>query len=186
MQAYRNVGGTVRAIKVDVDPGGAPILPPDTTVDPRPEPMAGHYVTVVGKAWVQIPIPISSPSVESLKSDALTRFSKWRDWYINRPVEHEGRMFDADELSRSRVTQALTVHSSIGFLPPAWLDVNKAPFPLADIDTLKGIATAILTSFNNGFFEAEAKRAQILATSTAEELAGIEIPEPPMLGDLPL
>lgn len=177
MQAYRNVGGVVRQITVDTDPGGNPILPPDTTVDSRPEALEGHYVTVVGKSWVQIPIPVVTVSLENLKAAALVRFAKWREQHINRPVEHAGRMFDADELSRSRVTQALTVHASIGFLPPAWLDVNKAPFPLADIDTLKGIATAILTSFNNGFFEAEVKRSQIAAATTEAELAAVDIPE---------
>jgi len=186
MQAYRNVGGTVRVIQVDVDPTGAPILPPDTTVDPRPEPMAGHYVTVVGKAWVQIPIPVSTPSVESLKSDALARFDKWRTWYINRPVEFNGTTFDGDELSRSRVTQALTMYSMIGFLPPAWLSVEKQPYPLTTVDDLKAVAGAILAQFNASFFEADAKRNQIQAAATAEELAAIEIPEPPMFGGLPL
>jgi hypothetical protein len=52
MKAYRNIAGVVHEIQVDIGLDGQPILPPDTTVDPRPEPQPGHYVTVVGNAWV--------------------------------------------------------------------------------------------------------------------------------------
>lgn len=177
MQAFRNVGGEVKTIQVDVDIDGNPILPPDTTVDPRPEPLEGHYVTVVDRAWVQIPIPVQVVTLDALRNDKLTRFDKWREKHINRPVDMNGVMFDADELSRSRVTQALTVYASIGFLPAAWMDMNKQPFPLTSVDDLKAVATAILAQFNASFFEAEVKRAAIVAATTEAELAAVDIPE---------
>lgn len=180
MKAFRNIGGSVVEIEVDVDPNGQPILPPDTTVDPRPEPQEGHYVTVVGNEWVQIPIPQEFLTFETKVRNALNKLKTYRGWYLNQPVQHMGKLFDADETARIRLTQALVVHSTIGYLPTAWIARDNTPFQISTIDDLKALATTVQTAFSTRFFEMEGIRQQILAAENEAQLEAIEIPTIPM------
>lgn len=176
MKAFRNLGGNVIEIEVDLDIKGNPILPPDTTVDPRPEPQEGHYVTVVDNAWVQIPIPVQEVSFETLKQEAVTRLNNYRDWYLDQPVEVNGVVFDADAQARNRLVQALVIHNETQYLPPAWIARDNTPFVLTSVADLKAIIVAVQTAFSTRFFEMTDIRNQILATTTKEELALIQIP----------
>lgn len=185
MQAFRNVAGNVVEIEVDIDLEGNPILPPDTTTDARPEALEGHYVTVVGKEWVQIPIPQPFTSFESKKFDAQKRVQAYRNWYLEQPVTHETVLFDGDETARARLTQALTVNSANGYLPPAWITYDNNAFPLADVAALIALVNTVQVAFSNRFFEMSTLRSQIAAATTEEELAAIEIPVIPQNG-LPL
>lgn len=179
MKAFRNMGGVVVEIDVDVDPNGQPLLPPDTTVDPRPEPQPGHYVTVVGHEWVQIPIPEQWTEFSELKSQALERLSKYKNWYLDQPVEVNGRMFDADGQARIRLTQTLVIYNATNYLPPAWIDYNNQPYAISKIADLMQIITAVQTAFSTRFYEMDQIRQQILSAQDEEALQAVEIPALP-------
>ena len=179
MKAYRNIGGSVIEVEVDIGLDGQPLLPPDTTVDPKPDPQPGHYVTVVGNSWVQIPIPEQVLDFSYEKQLALERLKKYKDWYLEQPVEHAGHSFDADSLARDRLTQALVIHSATGYLPPAWIDANNQPFTITTIQDLHGIISAVQTAFSSRFFEMENIRQQILNAQDKQALDLIEIPSIP-------
>lgn len=177
MKAYRNVGGVVTEVEVDVDPNGQPILPPDTTVEERPSPLAGHYVTVVGKNWEQIPVPVEFKTFETKKQEALAKLKAWSVWYFEQPIEHEGVKFDADGKARERLTQAVTgLLTGTGF-PPVWVAYDDSLFPLPDADALKALAVAVIqTAFSTRFFEYNTLRSQMTAAEDEDALNAIEIP----------
>ena len=179
MKAFRNIGGNVVEVEIDVDLNGNPILPPDTTVDPRPEPQPGHYVTVVGNSWVQIPIPQEVISFEYKKQKRLEALSTYKNWYLDQPVTYNNIKFDADEKARIRLTQALVVYNETGYLPQAWVTADNTLFPLNSIDDLKGIINAVQTAFSTRFFEMEAIRQQIINADDDASLDAINIPTIP-------
>ena len=178
MKAFRNIGGQVVEVVIDLDLDGNPIYPPDTTTDPRPEALPDHYVTVVGRNWVQIPVTVQVKSLELLKSEALAKFAKYREWYLEQPVEYSGIKFDGDQMARVRLSQAVTVAEAGGQVPPAWVTYDNSAFPLADLAALKSLTVAVITAFGTRFFEANAIREQILQATDEAALAAIEIPMP--------
>lgn len=179
MKAFRNVAGTIVEIDVDIDLNGQPILPPDTTVDEKPAAQDGHYVTVVGNAWVQIPITQEFVSFEYRKQQHLNALKRYKAWYLEQPVEHNGITYDADEQARIRLTQALIVYNAISYLPPFWIDANNNQQPLTSIDDLKAIITTVQTAFTNRFYEINTIRQAILNASDEAALALIDIPTIP-------
>jgi hypothetical protein len=179
MKAFRNVGGNVVEVEIDTDLNGHPILPPDTTTDPRPEAQEGHYVTVVGDKWVQIAIPVPFVTFETKKQDAHKKLKAYRAWYLEQPIIHEGVKFDADEQARARLTQALTINGANGYLPPAWIAFDNTPFPLAAVADLVNLVNAVQVAFSNRFFETAAIRDQIINATTEEQLAAITVPVVP-------
>lgn len=179
MKAYRNFGGDVREVQVDVDPSGKPILPPDTTVDPRPEPLAGHYVTVVGNAWVQIEIPVVVVSFETKKQAKLKQIADYTGWATEQPVDLNGTLFDGDEVARIRLTQALVMNTELGVLPPAWIAHDKSHHPLATVDDLRAISAAVHAAFQSRFFACDALRQAALAATNEAELDAVVVPTKP-------
>lgn len=176
MKAFRNVAGTVIEIDVDVDPSGHPILPPDTTTAEKPAAQPGHYVTVVGNSWTQIPIPQEVIAFEYRKQQALELLGRYKSWFFEQPTEHNGVMFDADEQARARLIQALVVHSANGYLPPVWITADNTPYTLASVDDLKDIVTTVQNAFATRFYEMDVIRQQILAAADEQALAAVAIP----------
>lgn len=179
MKAFRNIAGTVVEVDVDVDLQGQPILPPDTTVAEKPAANAGHYVTVVGNAWVQIPIPQEVVAFEYKKQQALESLGVYKAWYFEQPTDHMGITFDANDQARNRLTQALVIESTSGYLPPAWIAADNSQFPLAVKADLVGIVSAVQTAFSTRFFEMDVIRQQILVAGDEAALAAIVIPSVP-------
>ena len=179
MKAFRNMAGNVVEIDIDLDLNGDPILPPDTTTDPRPEAQPGHYVTVVDRSWVQIPIPVQVKSLELLKSEALKKVAAYREWLLEQPVEHSGVLFDGDQVARVRLSQAVIVAEAGGQVPPAWITYDNSTFPLADLAALKALTVTVITAFGNRFFEANAVREAVMQANDEAALAAVEIPTRP-------
>ena len=179
MKAFRNLAGNVVEIDIDLDLNGNPILPPDTTLDPRPEAQPGHYVTVVDRSWVQIPIPVQVKSLELLKAEALKKVADYREWLLEQPVEHAGILFDGDQIARVRLSQAVTVADAGGQVPPVWVTYDNSAFPLADLAALKALTVDIITAFGTRFFEANSIREAIMLAGDEASLAAIEIPGVP-------
>ena len=177
MKAFRNIGGEVREIQVDIGLDGQPILPPDTTVDDRPEPLPGHYVTVVDNSWVQIETPVYVKSFETLKAETLEKVVKYRSWLLDQPVDVDGALFDGDKEARDRLTDALVIHNELGVLPPSWVTYDNETHTLTTIDDLKAIASAVATAFSTRFYECNDLRASVNAAADEAQLQAIVIPE---------
>jgi len=103
----------------------------------------------------------------------------YKAWYFEQPTTHMGVTFDADEQARNRLTQALVIESTSGYLPPAWIAADNSQFPLAAKADLVGIVTAVQTAFSTRFFEMDVVRQQILAADNDAVLAAIVIPSVP-------
>lgn len=176
MKAFRNIAGNVVEIDVDLDLNGDPILPPDTTTDERPEAQPGHYVTVVDRNWVQIPIPQQVKSLELLKTEALQKVSAYREWLLEQPVTHDGVLFDGDQVARVRLSQAVIVADAGGQVPPAWVTYDNSTYPLTDLASLKALTVSVITAFGNRFFEANAVREAVMQANDEAALAAVEIP----------
>lgn len=175
MKAFRLYNGMINEIDVDVDAvTGLPILPPDTTVDPRPEEVGGKYITIQGNQWVYI--DIVEPTLFQLKQNKLVDFETFRQAYMDKPVTVAGVQFDADGTARERLTQALVMNSAFGYLPPVWITHDNGAYPIADLDALKAIAQAAQTAFATRFYEIVAIRDAINNAATKEELEAVVIP----------
>ena len=185
MKAYRAIPGGYKEIDVDVDHVTLqPILPPDTTTDPKPETVTeGHYLTVVGTEWVEIEIPVPVFSFEYLKQKKLEKVSEYRDWLFSQPVEHAGVLFDADDTARTRLTQALVMtNPPISYVPPVWVTYDNGSFPINDLSDLVGIVAAVTSAFSQRFYDAGALRGQVMAAEDQAALDTIEIPAIPEQG----
>ena len=111
MKAFRLYNGVINEIDVDVDAvTQEPILPPETTVDPRPDEVPGKYVTIQGNQWVYI--DIIEPSLFQLKQNKLAEFETFRQAYMDKPVQVNGVLFDADSTARERLTQSLVMNTA--------------------------------------------------------------------------
>lgn len=180
MKAFRNVAGQVVEIEVDVDLAGNPILPPNTTTDRAPSVPEGFYATVVDDRWVVIAKPVQTVTFEMKKQSKLDQLSTYRNWALDQPVEHDSRIFDADELARARVTQSLVSFQALGELPAGWVDVNNELYPVPTVEVLNALALAIATAFQQRFFETATLRASIMEATTEAELDLVECPTIPM------
>lgn len=176
MKAWRNTGNGCVEIDVDMDTAGRPILPPNTTVHSKPVPLDGHYVTVVGDKWVQIPIAVQEETLDVLKTKQLGLLSSYRKWYTEQPIEIEGVKFDADEQARNRLAQALIIYTNMGYLPPAWITFDNGTHVLASVEDLKSIVAAVQNAFTARFFECNTKRQAIMTADTKEAVNAVEIP----------
>lgn len=177
LDAWRNVAGNVVQVKVDVGIDGKPLLPPDTTTDPRPEPLEDHYVTVVGNEWVQIPVAKTIPTLESVRDDKLRELSAWKEWILEQPVEFESRLFDGGETARSRISQAIVMAIATEKVPPVWVDYNNQNFPIDTLSTLKALGVSLANEFLERFYQSSLLRETILSAQTMEALYNIEIPK---------
>lgn len=176
MKAYRNVAGDVREISVDVGLDGQPILPPDTTVDARPEAQPGHYVTVVGKAWVQIETPVLFETFETKQNRKVQDIGKYRNWLTEQPVEISGVKFDADEQARSRLTQAMVMQGTLAYLPPVWVTFDNGLHPIAGVEDLTAIVAGVQTAFAERFYECSALRQAAVDAADQGALDAVVIP----------
>ena len=139
-------------------------------------------MTVVGNVWMQIPIPQPYVSFETKKAEAEKKLQSYRDWYLEQPVTHESVLFDGDETTRARLTQALIVHSANGYLPPAWITYDNNVFPLPNVDALKALVNTVSVAFSNRFFEMSTLRGQIMAATDETQLDAVVIPVAPRDG----
>lgn len=171
MKAYRNLNGQIVEIDVDVDPNNQPLLPPDTTVDPRPDPLAGHYVTIVGNAWVQIEIPATVFEFSYNREKKLADLAVYKTWYLDQPLAINGVLYDADEQARTRLIQALTVYNAYGALPSAWVDSNNVPHPISAVADLNALIQPIAQAFQTRFFDMDTIRQNILAVADGDQAA---------------
>ena len=176
MKAWRNIGGVVTEIEVDIGLDGEAILPPDTTTSPRPEPVEGHYVTVVGRDWVHIPIAVEVVTFETKKERKLKEVSAWREWLIVQPVKIGNVLFDGDEQARDRLTQALVIHRELGSLPHAWFTFDNQPHPLSSVEDLKAIVAGVQLAFSTRFFQAAALRQSVYDAQDEAALEAIVVP----------
>lgn len=177
MKAYRKVNGEIREIRVDVSPSGTPLLPPNTTVDPRPEPLEGYYLDIVGDSWEQIPVRVHVPTLQEVKDKACDELALYKDWLLDSPVMFEGHDFDSDDTARIRLLGAVSAYQVSGKWPPAWVTYDNKLFPLTTPNLLNGLSMTVYNAFTSRFFFVTGIREQILACETIEEVDNVTIPE---------
>ena len=175
MKAFQLYNGLIREIDIDIALDGEPILPPNTTVAPRPDEIPNHYLTIQGNSWVQVEIP--ARTIEQARQDKLSSFNSYRKFYMDQPVVHNDVQFDGDATARERLTQAIVMHGSVGYLPPVWIKHDNTGYPVATISDLVGIAQAVQTAFATRYYEMIALRDSINAATTLEQLDAISIPQ---------
>lgn len=163
----------------DVDPNGNPLLPPNGTIDPKPEVPSGKYLAIVRNQWHLIDIPQVTYSFEYKKQMKLEALASYKEWYLNQPVTYDGRQFDNDETSKNRLIQTIKIYELTNQLPPAWIDYNNQAYPINAISQINGIVLTIASTFQTRFFEMATLRDQINAAQTEEELAAINVPRKP-------
>lgn len=177
MKAWRNYQGNVIEIDVDLDLNGNPILPPNTTVDARPEQQENHRLTVVGNQWVQIEVPVYVKTFEQKKQEALDAVSTYRNWYLEQPIVYDNVKFDADDQARTRLTQALVMSNApINYLSPIWITFDNGQYPIADQTALAGLVGAVQTAFSTRFYECNTIRQQVIAAADETALEAITLP----------
>jgi hypothetical protein len=176
MKAFRLYNGSIIEFEVDVDKNGNPLLPPNTTIDPKPAVMPGHYLTISGNTWKQVPIPVHVPSFEERRNKKLDDLKSIKEAYLNQPVEYNGRKFDADSFARDNLTQAIVVYRETNYLPPYWVDYDNQQYTISSVDDLKGILSAVQTAYSNRFYELDNVRQALLSATTEADLDAITIP----------
>lgn len=183
MKAFqRTPAGNIQEILIDLDRNGNPILPPDTTTDPRPQAKEGHRVTVVGNKWVQVPItPPREVTLEEYKDNKCKALSAYKDWLLEQPVYMGDVLYDADDVARSRLTQTVLLSEVGGTVPEVWLDANNMPQPVADVDTIKTLSFLVADIFQARFTALTQMRAVIQAAASKEEVDAVVIPQ---IGDV--
>ena len=179
MKAFqRTPDGSIKEILIDLDRNGNPILPSNTTIDPRPQANEGHYVTVVGDKWVQIPItPPREVTLEELKDDKCDVLAAYKDWLLEQPVYMDDVLYDADSVSRDRLTQAVLLSELGGPVVEVWVDANGIPRPIADHNHIKNLSFLVAGVFQQRFTALTGMRLAIIAATSVEELDAIVIPE---------
>lgn len=176
MKAFRKKNGVITEIQVDVGRNGEPLLPPNTTVEPKPLLLEGHFLDIVNGEWQQFPEHVHVETLEEAKDKACKQLAVYRDWVIDRPVEHEGKLFDADETARTRLTGAVTAHGIGEALPSVWVAKDNSLFPIKTIADLQALAAKVYSEFNSRFSYVTDLRLQILAAETLTELEALEMP----------
>ncbi len=176
MKAYRNVGGNVVEIQVDVSPSGEPLLPPNTTVNERPNPTPGHRLTVIGNQWVQVPVVADVVTFDTRKANKLQRLSEYKEWYLKQPFTYDGTSFDGDYVARERLTQAIVMNGATGYTPPVWVTADNTNYTIDTIDDIKQIAAGAMNAFSTRFYECGTMRANISAATNQAELDAVVIP----------
>lgn len=180
VRAWRYYQGRITEIFVDVDQNGNPILPPDSTTTPPPPPSPNHYLIIQGTDWVQVPIvQPNPPTIEDVRRRALSKWKAYRDWYVNQPVTFENKPYDADELSRSRLAQALVAYNEFNILPEGWVATDNSVRSFdknnpADVQAFKDLAQTVAENFKTRFLEMEAIRQQLLQATTIDDIETIE------------
>lgn len=181
MKGYKIVNEAIVEVQVDVDKMGRPILSPDITIDPIPEYTPGYYLTIVNSKWVKLPIVTQDFELQQLKNEKLVQLKEYKDWLINQPIEYNGYLFDADELTKNRLTQTLVIYILTKKHPPAWITYDNYPYPIRSIEDLMGIVQAVHEAFSERFFTLEQIRQRIIRCKTKEELEKVEIPKKEIL-----
>jgi len=182
MNAFRSINGNIVEVLIDVDPNGMSLLPPNTTVEPKPEALEGHRLDIMGTSWIQVPVVVHVKSFEELRLDKLAELRRYRDWIFEQPTEHAGVLFDADDKARVRISQTVTAYQAFSELPPGWVTYDNQTIPLATFDDLKAIAVTIFTTFNARFFECNTMRDAISVAETEEALDAVVIPTAGLAG----
>ena len=179
MKAFqRTPDGSIKEILIDLDRNGNPILPSNTTIDPRPQANEGHYVTVVDDKWVQIPItPPREVTLEELKDEKRKVLAAYKDWFLEQPVYMGEVLYDGDSVARDRLTQAVLLAELGGPVAESWVDANDIPRPIVDQDHIKNLSFQVAGVFQQRFTVLTGIRLAIIEATSVEELDAIVIPE---------
>lgn len=156
-----------------IDRGYYPIIDNLPSIDTRLQKIAGsEYVfdatnKVVNKNYTVVDVPLSElqkPKIE----EAYKKYLSIR--YAD--IAYMNTTFQADENSQSLIVSVLSAGSvPNGFF---WLDVNNAQVSMTYAD-LQGLSGAILARGQQAYADYQAKKAEILATTTVADLDAVVI-----------
>jgi hypothetical protein len=164
----------------DVAPDGTPLLPDNATVTPPPEYKPDtQYLAIVKNTWYVINRPVPVFSLDDLKQRKLEQLSDYKQWYLNQPVTYDSHNFDADETAKNRLIQVYNTFQITNQLPPAWIDADNKAYAITSIDQIKGLITAIASTFQTRFFECNTLRDKIMAVTNENDLNAVVIPSLP-------
>ena len=116
-------------------------------------------------------ITISTPSLDELKAQKINEFKNIRDTEEVKPIAYNGNLFDFDEKARDRINSAITALSITG-QSIEWTTADNTNVAVTAQD-LRNIIAAVALRSNALHVKYRELKEQVLACSTAEEVAEI-------------
>lgn len=110
-------------------------------------------------------------TIEQLKADKILELKSTRDSLEVEPIEYNGNLFDYDEKARDRINSAI-IALSIAGQSIAWTTADNTNV-IVTADDLRGVIAAVALRSNDLHIKYRELKEQVLACTTAEEVAKI-------------
>ena len=181
VQAWRKDGNGYKEVMVNIDPvNNIPLLPPNTTTDPKPEEHNNMFLTVRDNYWIYLPknpveseVPIDTLAVT--RGVLKANYDKWKDAYVDAPFYHDGFVLHNDLIARTNILGAFVAFKFHDRMPPKWKAMGGKylnPTP----KWLDAISLLSVHYYESRLFTAEMTNYQIAKAETVEELQRIVFP----------
>lgn len=116
-------------------------------------------------------VAIPAPSLDELKQAKINEFKAIRDSEEVKPIAYNGNLFDYDSKARDRISSAIiALDVSKGKI--AWTTADNTNV-LVTADDLRGVVANVAVRSNQLHAKYRELKEQVLACSTAEEVAEI-------------
>lgn len=112
-----------------------------------------------------------APTLDELKAQKITELKTIRDNEEVKPIEYNGNLFDFDEKARDRINSAIIALSITG-QSIEWTTADNTNV-IVTADDLHGVVAAVALRSNDLHIKYRELKEQVLACSTAEEVAEI-------------
>lgn len=116
-------------------------------------------------------VAIPAPSFDELKAQKLTELKTIRDTEEVKPITYNGNLFDYDDKARDRINSAI-IALDIAGQSIEWTTADNTNV-LVTADDLRGVIAAVAMRSNELHIKYRELKEQVLACSTAEEVAEI-------------
>ena len=116
-------------------------------------------------------VAIPAPSIDELKQAKINELKTIRDNEEVKPIEYNGNLFDFDEKARDRINSAIIALSITG-QSIEWTTADNTNV-LVTADDLRGVVANVAVRSNQLHAKYRELKEQVLACSTAEEVAEI-------------
>lgn len=166
---------------------GEPLLPPNTTVTPPPTKVSGgHYLTVVGTSWVELPYDNSDLSFKEYKESLNNQLKDVSEQLVWAPFIYLGHVYGNDYKDVIRITTAVQAYMIAKRLPEFWRTEDNYPITTADIteDWLYGLSLESSAIAQSRTLETIQAKELLMSLETMKQLKEFKMPEVPTVESL--